>query len=61
VFTDAARAIARKELSDKLKSKWVIVIGTGFAAFTMVISSSAPPGVAGFRTWMPPSPASPAW
>jgi Cu-processing system permease protein len=51
VFTDAVRAIARKELSDKLKSRWVIVIGTGFAAFTMVISyfGGATSGVTGFR------------
>lgn len=51
VFTDAVRAIARKELSDKLKSRWVIVIGTGFAAFTLVISyfGGATSGVAGFR------------
>jgi Cu-processing system permease protein len=51
VFTDAVRAIAHKELSDKLKSKWVIVIAAGFAVFTMVISyfGAAPSGIAGFR------------
>jgi Cu-processing system permease protein len=45
------RAIAHKELSDRLKSKWVIVIGAGFALFTVVISyfGGAPSGVAGFR------------
>lgn len=51
VFTDAMRAIAHKEVSDKLKSKWVIVIGAGFALFTVVISyfGGAPAGIAGFR------------
>ncbi len=51
VFTDAMRAIAHKELSDKLKSRWVIVIATGFAAFTIVISyfGGATSGVAGLR------------
>jgi Cu-processing system permease protein len=44
-------AIAHKEVSDKLKSKWVIVIGAGFALFTVVISyfGAAPAGMAGFR------------
>jgi Cu-processing system permease protein len=44
------RAIAHKELSDKLKSRWVIVIGTGFALFTLVITyfGGAPAGVTGF-------------
>jgi Cu-processing system permease protein len=52
VFTDAAWAIAQKEFTDKLKSKWVIVIGTGFALFTVVISyfGGAPAGVSGFMT-----------
>jgi Cu-processing system permease protein len=51
VFTDAMRAIARKELSDKLKSRWVIVIAVGFAFFTLVIAyfGGATSGVAGFR------------
>ncbi len=51
MFTDAMRAIAHKEVSDKLKSKWVIVIGAGFALFTVVISyfGGAPAGIAGFR------------
>ncbi len=51
MFTDAVRAIARKELSDKLKSRWVIVIAVGFAAFTLIISyfGGATSGVAGFR------------
>lgn len=50
MFTDAMRAIAHKELSDKLKSRWVIVIGTGFALFTLVITyfGGAPAGVTGF-------------
>lgn len=52
VFTDAMRAIARKELSDKLKSRWVLVIAAGFAVFTLVISyfGGATSGVAGFRS-----------
>lgn len=51
VFTDALRAIANKELSDKLKSRWVLVIAVGFAVFTVVIAyfGSASVGVAGFR------------
>lgn len=51
MFTDAMRAIARKELSDKLKSRWVIVIAAGFAFFTLVIAyfGGATSGVAGFR------------
>jgi Cu-processing system permease protein len=51
VFTDAVRAVARKELSDKLKSRWVVVIASGFAALTLVISyfGGATSGVAGFR------------
>jgi len=46
------RAIALKELSDKLKSKWVLVIASGFAAFTIVIAyfGGATSGVAGFRS-----------
>ncbi len=51
VFTDAMRAIIHKELSDKLRSKWVVVTGTGFALFTVVISyfGGASAGMAGFR------------
>ena len=51
MYTEAVRAIARKELTDKLKSRWVIVIAVGFAAFTLVISyfGGATSGVAGFR------------
>ena len=52
VFTNAMRAIARKELSDKLRSRWVLVIASGFAAFTIVIAyfGGATSGVAGFRS-----------
>ena len=52
MFTDATRAIAHKELSDKLKSKWVIVIGSGFALFTLVITyfGGATAGVSGFMS-----------
>lgn len=51
MYTDAMRAIAHKELSDKLKSKWVMVIGTAFALFTLVISyfGAAAAGVTGFQ------------
>jgi Cu-processing system permease protein len=43
-------AIAHKEISDKLKSRWVIVIGAGFAFFTLGIAyfGGAPAGVTGF-------------
>ena len=52
MFTDAMFAIAHKELSDKLKSRWVIVIGSGFAIFTLLISyfGGATAGVKGFMT-----------
>lgn len=52
VFTNAMRAIAHKELSDKLKSKWVLVIASGFAALTIIIAyfGGATSGVAGFRS-----------
>lgn len=51
VFTDAMWAIIHKELLDKLRSKWVVVTGTGFALFTVVISyfGGASAGMAGFR------------
>ena len=51
MFTDAARAIARKELNDKLKSRWVLVIAAGFGLFTVTLSylGGAPSGIAGFR------------
>lgn len=51
VFTDAMRAIAHKELSDKLKSRWVIVIASGFAVFTFIVAyfGGVGSGVAGFR------------
>ena len=51
VFTDAMLAIANKELSDKLKSRWVMIIAAGFAAFTLIIAyfGSAPAGITGFR------------
>ncbi len=51
VFTKAMLAIANKELSDKLKSRWVMIIGAGFALFTLIIAyfGSAPAGIAGFR------------
>lgn len=51
MFTDAMGAIIHKELSDKLRSKWVVVTGAGFALFTVVISyfGGAAAGMAGFR------------
>lgn len=51
MYTDASRAIAHKEVADKLKSRWVIVIGAGFALFTVVISyfGSATGGITGFQ------------
>jgi Cu-processing system permease protein len=51
VSISAVWAIAHKELTDKLKSRWVFVIGAGFALFTVVISyfGGAPAGAAGFR------------
>lgn len=51
MFTDAVMAIAHKELSDKLRSRWVIVIAAGFAVFTLVIAyfGAAPSGMAGFH------------
>jgi Cu-processing system permease protein len=51
VSTSAIWAIAHKELTDKLKSRWIVVIGAGFALFTVVISyfGGAPAGAAGFR------------
>lgn len=50
VFTDIMWAVAHKELSDKLKSKWVLLIASGFALLTIVISyfGGAPAGVTGF-------------
>lgn len=49
--TSAVWAIAHKELTDKLRSRWIVVIGAGFALFTVVISyfGGAPAGAAGFR------------
>jgi Cu-processing system permease protein len=45
------QAIAYKELSERLKSKWVIIIAAGFTVFTIALSyfGTAPVGVAGFR------------
>jgi len=51
VSTEAVWAIAHKELTDKLKSRWVIVVASAFTLFTVVISyfGTAPSGMAGFR------------
>lgn len=50
MFTDAVCALTHKEFSDRLKSRWVIVIAAAFAVFTMVISyfGASSKGVAGF-------------
>ncbi|MFN3478995.1 MAG: ABC transporter permease [Thermodesulfovibrionales bacterium] len=51
VSIDAIGAIARKELTDRLRTRWVIVIATAFSVFTILIAyfGSAPSGIAGFR------------
>lgn len=51
VSIDAITAIANKELTDRLRSRWVLVIAITFALFTLAISyfGSAPSGMAGFR------------
>lgn len=51
VSIDAITAIANKELMDRLRSRWVVVIAIAFALFTLAISyfGSAPSGIAGFR------------
>lgn len=48
--TDAVLAITHKEFSDRLRSKWVIVIAVAFAVFSMAISyfGASSKGVAGF-------------
>lgn len=51
MFTEAVQAIAHKELSDKLKSRWVVIIAVGFTVFTVVISyfGAAPVGITGIQ------------
>lgn len=51
VSIDAIGAIARKELTDRLRTRWVIVIAAAFSIFTILIAyfGSAPSGIAGFR------------
>lgn len=51
VFLDAIGAIARKELTDRLRTRWVIVIAAAFSVFTILIAyfGSAPAGIAGLR------------
>lgn len=51
VSTDVVGAIAKKELTDKLRTRWVIVIAVAFSLFTLLIAyfGSAPSGIAGFR------------
>ncbi len=51
VSIDAIGAIAQKELIDKLRTRWVMVIAIAFSIFTILIAyfGSAPSGIAGFR------------
>jgi len=51
VFTEASRAIAWKELIDKLRNRWVIIVGLTFMLFTLSIAylGAAPAGLTGFR------------
>ncbi len=51
VFTEASRAIAWKEFIDKLKNRWVIIVGLAFMVFTLGIAyfGAAPAGLTGFR------------
>ena len=51
VFTEASRAIAWKELLDKLRNRWVIIVGLTFMIFTLSIAylGAAPAGLTGFR------------
>ena len=51
VFTDASRAIAWKEFIDKIKNRWVIIVGLAFMVFTLSIAffGAAPAGLTGFR------------
>ncbi len=51
VFTEASKAIAWKEFVDKLKNRWVIIVGLAFMIFTLGIAyfGAAPAGLTGFR------------
>lgn len=51
VSIDAIGAIAQKELTDKLRTRWVLVIALAFSIFTILIAyfGSAPSGITGFR------------
>lgn len=51
VSIDTIGAIAKKELTDRLRTRWVIVIAAAFSVFTILIAyfGSAPSGIAGFR------------
>ncbi len=51
VFTEASRAIAWKELIDKLRNRWVIIVGLTFMLFTLSIAylGAAPAGLTGFK------------
>jgi len=52
VFSEASKAIAWKELIDKIKNRWVIVVGLAFMIFTLTIAyfGTAPAGLTGFRS-----------
>ncbi len=51
VSIDAIGAIAQKELTDRFRTRWVVVIAFAFSVFTILIAylGSAPSGIAGFR------------
>ena len=47
------QAIARKEFTERMRSRWVQVTAVGFSVLAVVIAylGAAPVGVAGFRDW----------
>ena len=51
VFTEATRAMAWKELTDKMRNRWVLLVAFTFLLFTLMIAyfGAAPAGVTGFR------------
>lgn len=51
VFTEATRAMAWKELTDKMRNRWVLLVALAFLLFTLIIAyfGAAPAGVMGFR------------
>ncbi|MBF0473643.1 MAG: ABC transporter permease subunit [Nitrospirae bacterium] len=55
VSINAVKAIARKEFTDKLNNRWIVVISIAFTVFTIIISyfGSSVSGVTGFREMAP--------